>query len=188
MQCQRLQTLVQLQSGEPSALVLPRVDFEGAGTAGPVPSFHHGGQPRPVAPDPGPLSQRLLRHFLPAIRAGGVDSRPGAGVRLLRPGPGQRACAGGRFSGVADFCGLRHRQPGLLRPVGPAGRDLVPGGGVLLRLPPGGTAEDRRRVCPGPAGAGGGQGDHKGDRGPVGGKLHRGAAAGGIPMWPTASG
>ncbi|CAN4030464.1 Holin, partial [Dysosmobacter welbionis] len=71
----------------------------------------------------------------------------------------------------------RHRQPGLLRPVGPAGRDLVPGGGVLLRLPPGGTAEDRRRVCPGPAGAGGGQGDHKGDRGPVGGKLHRGAAA-----------
>lgn len=36
---------------------------------------------------------------------------PGAGVRLLRPGPGQRACAGGRFSGVADFCGLRHRQP-----------------------------------------------------------------------------
>lgn len=44
--------VVQLQSGEPSALVLPRVDFEGAGTAGPVPSFHHGGQPRPVAPDP----------------------------------------------------------------------------------------------------------------------------------------
>ena len=69
--------VVQLQSGEPSALVLPRVDFEGAGTAGPVPSFHHGGQPRPVAPDPGPLPQRLLRRFLPAIRAGGVDSRQG---------------------------------------------------------------------------------------------------------------
>lgn len=129
--------VVQLQSGEPSALVLPRVDFEGAGTAGPVPSFHHGGQPRPVAPDPGPLSQRLLRRFLPAIRAGGVDSRPGAGVRLLRPGPGQRACAGGRFSGVADFCRLRHRQPGLLRPVGPAGRDLVPGGGSSTTTPAG---------------------------------------------------
>ena len=55
--------MVQLQSGEPSALVLPGVDLEGAGTAGPVPSFHHGGQPRPVAPDPGPLPQRLLRRF-----------------------------------------------------------------------------------------------------------------------------
>lgn len=55
--------VVQLQSGEPAALVLPGVDLEGTGAAGPVPPFHHGGQPRPDAPDPGPLPQRLLRRF-----------------------------------------------------------------------------------------------------------------------------
>ena len=43
--------------------------------------------------------------------------------------------------GICGVGGLRHGEPGILRPLGAEGRDLVPHRRILLRLPQGGTAE-----------------------------------------------
>ena len=129
--------VVQLQPGEPPALVLPGVDPEGAEERRAL-YLHFTMEDNPA------LTPRIRARYRSAYSGvfyrrfvlGEWTAAQGLVYDFFDRERDSAPVAGGALWAVADLRGLRHRQPRLLRPVGPTGRSLVPGGGVLLRLPP----------------------------------------------------
>ena len=72
--------LVQLQSGGAAALVLQRVDSGRGGAQLPAPALYHAGQSLPLARHPPAVCAPVFGRVLPALRAGTVGCRGGAGV------------------------------------------------------------------------------------------------------------
>ena len=166
----RESAVVQLQPRRAGALVLPDVDSGGGEAELSAAPLHHGGQSLPDARDPAAVPEAVHGGVLPAVYSRAVGAGGGAGLRLFLSGNGGEGA--GRLRKVVCLLRLRDGESHVHGAVGAAGWGLVPGEGVLLQLPGGAAADDRRGIRPGAGGACRGTTDFGGDRGPLGGQLH----------------
>ena len=174
----RQPAVVQLQPGRPQPLVLQNLGAAGRKPELPAAALHHGGQPLPDPGDSPAVSQPVHRSVLPAVCAGAVGAGGGTGLRFLHRRYGGSSAPALRQ--MAYLLRLRHRESHLHGALGSMRRGVVPGEGVLLRLPGAAAADDRCRVCRCPARAGRGTENCLRHCGPLCRQLHGGAPPPGL--------